>query len=210
MSKKKRNIIIICVVFLIFIVLGIGFYFHFKNKSTNIPEVKQIEVVDKIEGYGYTLEDRDTDIFKSNFLELKKNLESDNIDYDAYASNLSKLFLIDLYTIDNKTTKYDVGGLDFIYESEKEKFSKKALDSMYKLVEDNNDNKRKQELPEVSDVKILKEENTIYEKDGVNLNAYKYNIQIGYVKDLGYDENVSLTLVLDNNHIYVVKLESES
>ncbi len=208
LSIKQRKILIIIFIVLILLVGGFICYRYLKNKSGKLPEINKVEVLDTIKNYNYVLEDRDTEIYKENFLELKKVLESEVIDYNSYAHLLAKLFVIDLYTINNKINKYDVGALDFIYEQEKEKFSNKAMDSIYKLIEDNSDKKRKQLLPEVNKVEITHEEESIYEKSGINMNAYKIDLKIDYVKDLGYDENVSLYLVQENTKIYVVKIEA--
>ena len=55
---------------------------------------------------------------KTEFDVLKANLESDTIDEEAYALSIAKLFIIDLYTMNNKINKYDIGGIEYVYPSE--------------------------------------------------------------------------------------------
>lgn len=205
MSKKKK---IIIAVILILVIIGsiLGWFFFLKPKPQEEPPAKVIEVLDSIEGYDYKLEDRDTEIYKEKFLELKKVLESEEIEKEKYASLLAELFTIDLYTIDNKNSKYDVGSLDFIYPEEQEKFKNKVMDSMYKLVEDNATNKRNQELPIVSNTEIEKVEETNYTKGETKLEGYEIDLKISYEKDLGYDEKVKITLVKEDKKIYVVSI----
>ena len=204
----KKKIIISILIVVILIIGGLVAYKLF-HKKEEVPEVKTIEVLDKITNYEYHLEDRDNEIYKDNFLKLKDLLEKEEIDYQEYASLITKLFLIDLYTIENKISKYDIGSLEFIYPEEKEKFQKKVMDTIYKLVEDNSFNTRKQELPVVKDVEVTDINNTKYKKGEVSLEGYKVSATIYYQKDLGYDKKVDLTLVKDENKVYVVNLVTD-
>ena len=47
------------------------------------------------------------------------------------------MFIIDLYTIDNKISRYDVGGLEYVYSGARESLKSVAEDSIYKTVENN-------------------------------------------------------------------------
>ncbi len=205
-NKKKKIIIIIVILLVIAIVGGVFFYRYMKNKNTNI-ETKTVEVLDTIKDYDYHLEDRDTELYKETFLQLKDLLEkTETIDYQKYAEYVAILFLVDLYTIDNKINKYDVGSLDFIYSEEKEKFQNKVMDSMYKMVIDNSSNTRSQELPIVKKVNITKTENTKYQKGENTLEGYLIKATIDYEKNLGYDEEATLTIVREENKLYVVNI----
>lgn len=208
-SKKKKIIIIVIIVILLLAVGGFFGYRYFKNKNTETP-TNTIEVLDSITGYDYHLEDRDGELYKETFFKLKDLLEkSSTIDDKLYAEYLATLFLVDFYTLENKISKYDVGSLDFLYPEEKEKFQKKAMDTIYKLVLDNSTNTRKQELPTVTKVELDKIENTEYKKGNQTLLGYLITATIAYQKDLGYDKNVKLTLVKEENKLYVVNLTSE-
>ena len=168
-KKKKKIIIIVSIVVVILIIIGVIAWFLLKKDETNEMPVNTIEVLDSINGYDYKLEDRDTELYKEKFLELKSVLESDVIDYESYAKLLAELYVIDLYTIDNKVSKYDVGSLEFIYPEDQEEFKNKVIDTIYKLVEDNATNKRKQELPEVMKTEVKELENTTYQKNDTTL-----------------------------------------
>lgn len=206
MKKNKKKIVIVMLIFIIILSIGGLFLYQF-FKGIDTPETKVVEVLDTIKNYDYHLEDRDTEIYKDNFMKLKELLEkSATIDYRLYAEYLTNLFLIDLYTIDNKISKYDVGSLDFIYPNEQEKFQNKVMDTMYKLVLDNSTGTRKQELPVVTKVEITRIENTEYAKEETSLDGYLVEATITYQKDLGYDKNVSLTIVKEDNKLYVVNL----
>lgn len=208
-SKKKKIIIIVIIVILLLAVGGFFGYHYFKNKNTETP-TNTIEVLDSITGYDYHLEDRDGELYKETFFKLKDLLEkSSTIDDKLYEEYLATLFLVDFYTLENKISKYDVGSLDFLYPEEKEKFQKKAMDTMYKLVLDNATNTRKQELPIVTKVELDKIESTEYKKGNQTLPGYLITATLTYQKDLGYDKNVKLTLVKEENKLYVVNLTSE-
>lgn len=205
---KKKIIIIVVII----ILLAVGAFFgyrYFKNKKGD-TKVNTIEVLDSIKGYDYHLEDRDGELYKETFFKLKDLLEKSNtIDDKLYAEYLATLFLVDFYTLENKISKYDVGSLDFLYPEEQEKFQKKAMDTMYKLVLDNATNTRKQELPTVTKVDLEKIENTEYKKGEQTLPGYVIHATMNYQKDLGYDKSVKLTLTKEENKLYVVNLTSE-
>lgn len=205
MQKKKiMNIMIVILVLVLF--MGGFFVYRYIQKKNNKTDLNTIEVLESIKDYGYVLEDRDTEIYKETFLKLKELLNQENIDDQKYAEYVASLFLIDLYTIENKISKYDVGSIDFIYPEEKEKFQNKVMDTMYKLVEDNTTHTRKQELPIVSNVELTSIQKTEYKKEDILLEGYLINADITYKKDLGYDTHVILTLVKEENKIYVVNL----
>lgn len=206
MNKINMKKLILSIIVIIIIIMSVIFgCYYLKDDGSG---ENTIEVLDSIAGYSYQLEDRDTKLYKETFLKLKDILESEEIDYQKYATYLAELFVIDLYTIDNKISKYDVGALDFIYPEEKEKFQNKLTDTMYKLVEDNTSNTRKQELPIVKEVEIIDMKTTVYQKESTNLEAYQIQIDITYEKDLGYDKKVTLTIVRDESKMYVVNLSA--
>lgn len=205
--KKKKIIIISLIVISIIIIISVILVLNLSKKDKVIEKpTNVVEVVEKIDKFGYQLEDRDTKIYIEKFNKLKEVLNKEEIDYKEYASLLTELFLIDLYTLDNKVSKYDIGSLDFIYETEIDKFKNKLLDTMYKLVLDNSYHDRKQELPVVKEVQIIKIEETKYKKGDISLNAYKVKASIKYEKDLGYDKEAIVTLVKEENKLFVVNL----
>ncbi len=174
------------------------------NKQTS-EEQKYAAEIDNITGYDYLLDDRDTQLYKEKFLELKNILESDTIDYEEYAKLLGMLYIIDLYTIDNKTNKYDIGGVEFVWTPAQDNFKLKVQDTIYKYIEDNTYGDRDEELPIVSTIDIEAIEDTTIKLDDTNYEGYKLNLTWEYVSDYGYDKECELIIIKDEEKLYVVE-----
>ena len=104
--KKKKIAIVVCTFLFIYFLGGVIYSFIEKDKEENTPEIK---IGDTIKNYNYILYENDTEIYSKEYKNLKKILESKEIDYKEYAIGISKLFLIDLYTLDNK--KIDISNI---------------------------------------------------------------------------------------------------
>ena len=208
----KKKVFIVFLVILVLIGCGIGTYFlFFKVKDNEVVAEPEVKVMNKIDGYEYTLDDRDTDIFKEKFEELKKLLESESYEEDDYISLVSELFIIDLYTIDNKISKYDVGGLEYVYEPARDSFKSIVMDSIYKTVINNVDKKREQSLPIVEATTVNEITPTTYTMpDESEVNAYDVNISWTYDTSLGYDDEGTLTLIKNDKRIDVVSFNPEN
>ena len=199
-NNKKTFILLIIIGVLLFGFLFYKVYIDFFKKENN-------KVLDSIELYGYTLDKNDTQIYKDNFKELSKVLNEKPIDYDKYAEYISKLFIIDLFTLDNKLASTDIGGLDFIHPDLKNNFKEYIGYTMYKNIEINLDGNRKQELPIVKNVIIdtLKESKFTYNE--VSYEGYDVKANIEYEKDLGYQKEINLKIIKDDKILYIVKGE---
>ena len=210
--KKKKKILIIVIVIIVLIGIGIGSYFlFFRSKSNEDVSVPEVKVMNKIDGYEYTLDDRDTEVFKEKFEELKKLLESESFEEEDYVSLVSELFIIDLYTIDNKISKYDVGGLEYVYEPARDSFKSMAMDSIYKTVINNIDKKREQSLPIVKSSTVNEiTPSTYVMPDESEVESYDVDISWDYETSLGYDNEGSITLVKNDNRIDVVAFNPEN
>lgn len=210
--KKGKKILIVLIIVIILIGLGIGTYFlFFKPKNNEQPTAPEVKVMNKIEGYEYNLDDRDTELFKEKFEELKTLLESESFEENDYVKLVSELFIIDLYTIDNKISKYDVGGLEYVYEPARDSFKSMAMDSIYKTVINNVDKQREQSLPIVESTTVNEIEESTYEMpDESNVDAYNVNISWTYETSLGYDNSGTVTLIKNDNRIDVVSFEPEN
>lgn len=204
MKKKYKRILIII---LIVVLLAIISFVIYKILLNNKTEEEIVNVVDSISEYGYNLDDRDTELMKSTYEELKNILNSDEIDYELYASALARLFVIDLFTMDNKINKYDVGGSEYVYPDALENFKLNVEDTLYKHMENNSSGKRKQELPEVSSIEVLSNETDEYTIGENSFDSYIVNLSWQYVSDLGYDNNALITLINLDNKLYVVEYE---
>lgn len=201
-KNKGRGVIVI------FIIVGIILFgylgYRVKNDFFKGSERKKL---DSIELYGYTLSKNDTEIYKTYFKELSKVLNEKTIDYTEYAKLISKLFAIDLYTLDNKLASTDIGGLEFLHKDLKDNFKENMGSTLYNFVESNIDGKRTQELPIVKDVNVSDVFETKYTYNKTEYDAYIVSTDITYEKDLGYPKSMKLTIIKDNNILYIVKGE---
>ncbi len=196
MGKKYKILLSVIVVIIIFLIIFL--LFSLFNKDVNIATY---EVIDQINGYNYTLDDRDTKLMEEEFKKLKDILLSDEINYDAYASVLSNLFVIDLFTIANKENKYDVGSLEYVLPSVKDNFKLNVMDTIYKYINEDN------EYPIVNKILANTVTTTKYKYNNKEYNAYKVLVAWDYEKDLGYYTNGELILINENDILYVVSFK---
>ncbi len=165
-------------------------------------KVKETETLDTIDNYSYVLTDSDTDYYKEQFKELKKILQAEEVNEEEYAKTISKLFLIDFYSLASSINKNDVGGSQYVEEAYRDTFIRKAKDTIYANVENNIYGDRKQELPNVTQVEITKITKT---KTG-----YETQASITYDKELGYAKEVILTLTKKENILEISSLKKNS
>ena len=121
---------------------------------------------------------------------------------EEYAKTISKLFLIDFYSLASSINKNDVGGSQYVEEAYRDTFIRKAKDTIYANVENNIYGDRKQELPNVTQVEITKITKT---KTG-----YETQASITYDKELGYAKEVILTLTKKENILEISSLKENS
>lgn len=208
MKKNKMTSKYITFSLIVLIVLGVSTYLIYKLISG--PKiVNKVEVTNSIPDFEYTLDDRDSVGMKVEFELLKSILESETIDYEAYAKSLAKLYIYDLYTIDNKINSYDTPCLEYIYPTAKESFTLSILGTIYKDIKDNTDNKRKQELPVVKDITIEEFKEATYKLGEKEFLGHSVKLTWTYEKDLGYEYFAKLTIVKENDKLFVVKQEIE-
>ena len=200
--KKKYKILLIVIIILIIVIIAAIIAFKFLKGSEPAEPVK---VVDSIDNFDYTLDDRDTELMKNTYNELKTVLSSDEIDYEKYAEILSKLFVIDLFTMDNKVNRYDVGSTEYVYPDSVDNFKTNVEDTIYKSMENNSDGKRRQDLPEVSSIDNTSVETSTFTIGEEEHESFVVNIIWSYVSDLGYDDNAIITLIELNEKLYVVE-----
>lgn len=202
MKKKKIGLVILVLVLLYSI--G-GIYYNITHRDSVDNNVKSIDMIDK---YGYVLKSNATNLQKELFNELKTILNNDNINDDAYAKTISKMFVTDLYTLSNKVNKYDVGGTEYVLESGRDNFKVNVQDTLYKYLEDNSDGKRSQILPMVVSVSADEIRDTKYKIGDNESDAKKVSLTISYNEDLGYDTKVTLILIKSDGKYYVVESAS--
>lgn len=204
-SKRKiRNFILFLVLILLVVCVIFGLKSSFSNKKKAQADVK---VEYKLDDYGYELMENESKYYKDLFNELKGVLSESDVDEEEYASLVSQLFLSDFFHLKNKITRNDIGGTQFVYESYRSDFEKKAKDGVYRYVESNIYGDRKQDLPEVSSVSIDNIEQIEYEYlNEIDEEAYSIDATISYVSDMGYQEQATLILVHTNNKLEIVKM----
>lgn len=203
--KKKYKVLLIIILLLMLIAVGCFVYKQFFYKSSVSPETPPIQITNQIEEYGYTLEDRDSSLFKEKFETLKTLLNHEEYDKNEYITLISELFIIDLYTISNKISKYDVGGLEYVYKDASSSLKSVVQNSIYKNVENNIDGTRNQSLPEVSSISVSSVTDYTYTMpDKSKVDGYKVVLSWTYVESLGYDTEGTLLLIPDGKKYGVV------
>jgi len=206
-SKKKVTIFVVILVVIV-IAICLAIFLAKGSKETNTIKV---ESVDSIEGYDYTLDNNETKYYQELFKELKEVLEADDVDQNKYAELVVKLFIADFYNLDNKISKNDIGGTQFVYNDFRSDFEKLASSSMYKSIESNLDGKREQELPEVVKVSVEKVEGEPFKYgDNTDDEAYTINFDIEYKDDLGYQTSGTITLIHNDKKLEIAQLEETS
>lgn len=211
MRKINKNRVFYFVITLLLIVCilitGIKAYNEF-FKSSEV-EYKEPKKLDSIELYGYSLDENDTELYKTYFNELKDVLNEEDVSYEEYASSVVKLFITDLYTLDNKVSSSDIGGLEFIYPEFLDNFKMNVGDTMYNHVKNNIDGERNQELPIVSNVIVSSVTPIKYTYNLDEYDAYRIVVSWEYEKDLGYENKGEVTLLKQDSKLYIVEKTGE-
>lgn len=206
--KRMYYFVSIALLLIVLLIIGVKVYFDFFADVDKPVETR--EKLDSLELYGYTLDDEDTELYKSYFNELKKVLNENDIDNEKYASLLVQLFVVDVYTLNNKLTSTDIGGLEFIHTDMVENFKINLGDTMYNTIESNLYGDRTQSLPVVSEVTINSVEEYNYNYNDQEYDGYLVSASWKYESDLGYENSASFVLIDDNNKLNIVeKLDGE-
>lgn len=201
-KNKLFYFVMISLILVVIIIIGLKFTLEFLVKDDkNVVTKKEL---DSLELYGYTLDDYDSDLYKEYFNDLKNTLNSKEVNYEDYAKEIVKLFVSDFYTLDNKLTSSDIGGVEFIPSDMVENFKMHAGDTMYNHVKTNIYGDRVQKLPIVKSVEVTNIENITYTYKDKEYSAYKVSARWEYQEDLGYKNNEIFTLIKDNNKLYIV------
>lgn len=202
--KNKKFWLIISSIALLYFIGGIV-YINLDRDSGNVKNNKNVDKGISIKGFDYILYEDDIDIYKDEFKKLKKNLESSNINYTEYAESISKMFVMDLYSLEAKKNMYDVGGVQFVYPDIRDNYKLNVTNTLYKYMKDNSDGKREQDLPMVKSISIKNEDETKYKIGEEEFDGYKINLDIEYVKDLEYDKSAEIILVKNDKYLYIVE-----
>ena len=209
-SNNKRKLI---VCFLI-VLLILGGYFGY-NKFFNKTKVSAPKVVDEIKSFNYVVNENDTKLFKKNFNELKEVLGKKEVDNQKYAEVIAKLFVIDFFSLNNKTSKNDVGGVQFVYSTYQSDFVDYARDGIYKQVKNGIDSKVNQNLPLVKSITVTNCEeidpsgifDSEYYQAQEGKKGYEVSVEWDYNNGSGFQTKAVLTIVPDNDKLSIAKME---
>lgn len=203
--KLKKKVKVMLVLSVILIATGVGFIAY---ESIKPKAIKKATVENEIKEYGYTLKSTRNDKYKEMFQELKDILSKENVDEKAYLEQISKMFIMDFYTLNDKLANTDVGGIDFVHANAKTNFLEKSEDTVYKYVENDIYGNRDQKLPEVTDVTIESTENIEYTigTDFTDDNAYQVEVSLKYKEDMDYPTKATLIFVHEDNKLSLVEV----
>lgn len=194
----KKVLVVLLILIFVYCIGGVIYSLNIKDNK------KQEDTILSINGYEYKIKNSVNDLYKNEFNKLKTNLESDNVNIDEYIKSIAKLYIIDLYSLNDKINKYDVSTAQYVKETSRENFKLKVSETIYKYIEDKSDGERSQDLPIVTEVFVDNVNETTYKINELDYKAYQVLISWIYDKDLGYPMSADLTLIEENNIISVV------
>ena len=205
--KKKAKRLILILLVIIVILLGILFI---SDKVYNKGKTKEVKIVNKIDKYGYNLKDTKTKKYHKLFNELKKILSAKEVDEEEYLKKISEMFIYDYYSLNDKTAKTDIGGVDFVYSGALENFLLKSEDTYYKYVESNIYGNRNQSLPTVKDIEIKNVSQEVFAYgDKTDEKAYIVEVTWNYTDEefSKYQTSAKLIFIHDGNKLSLVELQ---
>lgn len=205
--KKKAKRLIVILLLIILVLLG-GLVLS--DKIFKKEKVKEVKIVNQIDKYGYNLKDSKTKRYHKMFDELKKILSEKELDEEKYVKQISQMFIYDFYSLNDKTAKTDIGGVDFVYGGALQNFLLKAEDTYYKYVESNIYGNRNQSLPTVKDIEIgeVKQEVFAY-GDKTDEKAYIVSATWNYTSEEfnKYQKSAKLVFIHDGEKLSLVELQ---
>lgn len=205
-NKRKINkklLVISCIVIILLLIISFIFIFILKNNNNdNIDNTVQIK--DNMENYDYYLTENATSYYEELYEELKDILNEEEIDDKLYAEVVAKLFVTDVFTLDNKLSSSDIGGLQFVHSKFKDDFINIAKTSLYSSVQSNIYGNREQKLPIVTNVEITNSKASTFTYKKVNYDSYEINVSIEYKTNLKYPSKYELILIKNDKYWQVV------
>lgn len=205
LKKKAKRIIIILLVIIVILLIILFVSDKFGGKS----KVQEVKIVNEIDKYGYNLKDSKTKKYHKMFDELKKVLSKKEVNEEEYVKKISEMFIYDFYSLDDKTAKTDIGGVDFVYPNALANFLLKAEDTYYKYVESNIYGNRNQSLPAVKDIEITKVSQEAFAYgDKTDDKAYIVEATWDYTDPefSKYQKSTTLVFIHDDVKLWLVEL----
>lgn len=206
--KLKKKVKRFLIILLIVIVAAVGGFVFYEMTNTSKVTIKKATVLNEIKEYGYTLKSNKSKAYKKEFANLATILNSDSVDEEAYLKSITKLFILDFYTLSDKVANTDVGGVDFIHTDAKNNFLEKAEDTIYKYVENNMYGGRHQSLPTVKNVTIDNIQNVSFTLNKeVDSKAYQVTVSWTYTEENDYQNKATLTFAHEGKKLSLVEMK---
>lgn len=212
-KRKKMKPIKKLLLLLLIVVIIIGGFIGYQKffKKDNAKKVKVVDSIknDKVD---YVVNENDSKLFKKTFEDLKKVLNAKEVDNKKYAETISKLFVIDFFTLSNKTSKNDVGGVQFVFDGYKTTFVEYARDGIYKQVLANDGGQINNSLPTVKSVTVNSVEEvspagmfaTPFAEDAV---GYEVRLSWTYENDDSFQSEAVIVVAPDGEKLSLVKMD---
>lgn len=204
--KKKPKSLFLIILIILAIILG---FFSLKNILSN-NQKDEIKVINKIDQYGYSLKENKPKEYEKMFKELKKILNAKKINEEEYVKKITEMFVYDFYSLNDKATKTDIGGVEFVYSEFLPNFLQNAQNTYYKYVENNIYGNRKKELQIVTDIEIINVEKEAYTYlDKTDEEAYKVNVKWDYTSSeyITYQKEANIVFIHDGIKLSLVELQ---
>lgn len=206
--KLKKKVKRFLIIFLIIIVAAVGGFAFYKMTNNSKTTVKKATVLNEIKEYGYTLKSNKSKAYKTEFANLATILEKEEVDEEAYLKSITKLFILDFYTLSDKVANTDVGGVDFIHTDARTNFLEKAEDTIYKYVENNMYGERSQTLPTVKAVTIEDIQNVSFTLNKeTDTKAYQVTVSWTYTEENDYQNKATLTFAHEGKKLSLVEMK---
>lgn len=208
MKLKKKVKITLITVSIILLAL-IASIIIIKIKSDKKPEVGETKVLKTISAYEYNLKDNKTAKYKSLFKELENILLEEKVNDEEYVKKITEMFIYDFYSLNDKSSKTDVGGVDFVYPAALPNFLANAENTFYKYVESNIYGERKQKLPSVDVITIEGLTASEYVYNDTKYPSYEVKVNWTYTDSAYSDYQSSATLIFIKDQIkyHLVELQ---
>lgn len=205
--KKKVKVTLTLILIVLFLILGFLIY---KNLFQG-NGVKEAKVIGSIKEYGYELKDNKNETYKKMFYELESILKEKKVDEEAYVKKITEMFIYDFYSLEDKTAKTDIGGVQFVHPHILENFTENAQSTYYKYVESNIYGNRKQKLPMVDKVTIedIQQGLFLVEDKEKDEEAFELKVTWTYTSDTfsDYQNSAILDFVHDGKKLQLVELK---
>ena len=143
-------------------------------------------------------------------LHSEKVFYEKEVNEEEYVKIISEMFVYDFYSLNDKTAKTDVGGVDFVYPAILENFLQNAQNTYYKYVESNIYNNRKQSLPVVTNITVGSVNKIPFAYgDKTDENAYSVKVNWSYTDEQfsGYQKEATLVWIHDDIKLSLVELQ---